>query len=473
MRPIIGGLSKKMREKILRDLGDAAADAVRRSCDWADVYIASSARHTMLYDDGRTDTLASSRVAGLGVRIVRGDDTAYATAAGSGTSALRSAIDGADTLCGVRLACAESGGDVDLIGEEVSLPSLDVGLFRDIDAALRSECRHVRQVTMRASTVDCPVVIVRGDGSVVEDRRTYTSFRVGVVVERDGELKTGSESLAFHASPARFDEIIGAGGREAAARRALARAVLMLDASPCPAGVMPVVLEGTAGGTMIHEACGHSLEADIIQKDFSVFRDKIGESIAPPFVSIVDDATLPDMYGSFSYDDEGTPASRTVLVEDGVLKCYLTDTSSARQMGLALTGNARRESFHCAPMPRMTNTFVTPGETTLDEMLERAGDGLLVRKMGGGEVDPTSGDFVFYVSEGYLIKKGRISGAVKGATLTGCGPDALANIAAVGRDLVLDPGVCGKSGQSVPVTDGQPTLLIDGIIVGGSDAGDA
>ena len=246
----------------------------------------------------------------------------------------------------------------------------------------------------------------------------------------------------------------------------------MLDAKPCPAGNMMVLMDGSAGGTMIHEACGHGLEADIIQKDFSVYRDRIGELVASPLVTIVDDATLPGRYGSYRFDDEGTPAGRTVLVEDGVLKNYLTDILSARVGRLPLSGNGRRESYQYQPIPRMSNTFITPGKTERGEMLDRVKRGLLVSKMGGGEVNPTSGDFVFYVSEGYLIENGKVGSAVKGATLTGNGPDALRKIVAVGRELYLDHGTCGKSGQGVPVTDGQPTLLIEDLTVGGCDTDD-
>jgi TldD protein len=272
-----------------------------------------------------------------------------------------------------------------------------------------------------------------------------------------------------------WSDSFGEGGCSAGeiAMRALSRGILMLDAVPCPAGTMTVLLAGSAGGTMIHEACGHGLEADIIQKDFSVYRDRMGELVASPLVTIVDDATMPGRYGSYKYDDEGTPAQRTVLVRDGVLESYMSDILSARLGGLPVTGNGRRESYIHPPLPRMSNTFITAGESGYEELLAGMDSGILVKKMGGGEVNPTSGDFVFYVSEGYLVGGGRAGAAVKGATLTGNGPEALKNIVGVGRELVLDPGTCGKSGQGVPVTDGQPTLLIRDLTVGGSDTGDA
>jgi TldD protein len=244
---------------------------------------------------------------------------------------------------------------------------------------------------------------------------------------------------------------------------------MMLGAKPCPAGTMTVLLDGSAGGAMIHEACGHGLEADIVQKDFSTFRDKIGQSVASPIVNIVDDATLPDKWGSYGCDDEGNPARRNVLVENGVLKNYMTDILSAKRGELPVTGNGRRESYHHLPLPRMSNTFVTPGDSKYEDMLGSMGNGLLVKKMGGGEVNPTSGDFIFQVTEGYLVKDGKIGPLVKGATLAGNGPDALWNIVSVGGELSLDSGTCGKGGQGVPVTDGQPSLLIKNLIVGGAD----
>lgn len=460
-----------MNDKIYSGLSDVISGAVRKDSDYADIYVQSSASHSALYDDGRMDTLSSHRADGIGVRVVRGDSTAYADAQGTNGSSLAAAMREASSLSGVRLLCPAAPND-ELEEDVLALPSLDVGAFRDLDAKFRAECRWLRQITFRSSTSVSSVAIVRGDGGVVRETRRYTTFTAHVVLERDGELKTGHERRAFRVGA---DEFWSAGipsSAESVARAAIDRAILMLDAVPCPAGEMTVLLDGEAGGTMIHEACGHALEADIIRKDFSVFRDKIGERVARPGVTIVDDATLPGMFGSYLHDDEGTPAARTVLVEDGILRGYMTDVISSRLDGLPLTGNGRRESYRCAPMPRMSNTFVVPGTTPKGELLDRVKDGLLVKKMGGGEVDPTSGDFVFYVSEGYLIKDGKVGSPVKGATLIGNGPRSLERIAGVGDELVLDSGICGKSGQSAPVTDGQPTLLIDGITVGGSDTDD-
>ena len=222
---------------------------------------------------------------------------------------------------------------------------------------------------------------------------------------------------------------------------------------------------------MIHEACGHGLEADIIQKDYSVYRDRLGEKVASPLVTLVDDATIPGAYGSYGVDDEGTPARRNILIDRGILRSYLTDVQSAQKGGIPLSGNGRRGSYRNLPIPRMSNTFLLPGEERLETILERAGSGLLVTKMGGGQVNPTSGDFVFQVTEAFLIEQGKVGRPVRGATLIGNGPEALRQIEAVGNDLHFEPGMCGKDGQSVPVTDGQPSLLIRSLLVGGCEIG--
>jgi TldD protein len=311
--------------------------------------------------------------------------------------------------------------------------------------------------------------VVRGDGKIVSDLRFHSLFAVQVTVERKGTIQTGYEVRAFQTGPGNFWDDLSP---LEVGQQALARALLMLEACQCPAGRMPVVLSGLAGGTMIHEACGHGLEADIVQKDYSVYRERLGEQVASPLVTLVDDATIPKAYGSYETDDEGTPAQRTVLIEQGVLKAYLTDVQSARKGGLPLTGNGRRGSYRNLPLPRMSNTFLLPGEEPFEGLLEKAGKGLLVTKMGGGQVNPTSGDFVFQVTEAFLIENGRIGKPVRGATLIGNGPETLKQIEAIGSDLHFEPGLCGKDGQSVPVTDGQPSLLIRNLLVGGCEIGD-
>lgn len=455
----------------LDDISDVVA-GISKAADYADLYIQAGVGHSVLFEEGRMDTTSSSRSDGLGARILKDKDTVYAHMSGANRASVVKGLRESLRLAGLDRRIP-SLGDGAVFSSSETLPALDVSFFHDIDRELRHECPYLRQLTMRYRTSCKSVIVVRGDGTAVRDDRIYTSFAASVVLERDGDLQTGYEVRSLLSGVDGFWTLDGA--REAAdiARSALGRGILMLDALPCPAGTMPVVMDESAGGTMIHEACGHGLEADIVQKDYSVFRGRLGERVASEKVTIVDDATLDGLYGSYRFDDEGTPAERTVLVENGILKGYLTDILSAREGGLPLTGNGRRESYRHQPIPRMSNTFIEAGSESGDDILSRVDKGLLVKKMGGGEVDPTSGDFVFFVSEGYLIENGKLGRAVKGATLTGNGPDVLNNILAVGGKLYFDPGTCGKSGQGVPVSDGQPTLLISSLIVGGSDAGES
>lgn len=444
--------------------------AIASRADYADLFLQSGAGHTLLFDDGRMDSISSSIGDGVGVRIIQDGNTVYAHNRGAEAPSVQMALAEAVSLAGIDMAINGMGGSGQLIE---SLPTvrrgLDSDFFHELDRMLRGECPLVRQATFRFRTSRRICLIVRGDGEVARDDREYTSFSAHVVVERDGDLQTGQEARALLAGESGFWSDSPAEDASKIAGEALRRALLMLEARPCPAGAMTVLMDGSAGGTMVHEACGHGLEADIIQKDFSVYRDRIGELVASEAVTIVDDATLPCRYGSYRFDDEGTAAARNVLVENGVLRKYLTDILSSRECGLPLTGNGRRESYTCPPLPRMSNTFIAPGDSEPGEMQSRVKQGLLVKKMGGGEVNPTSGDFVFHVYEGYLLENGKVAGPVKGAILTGNGPEALCNIVAVGKDLSLHHGICGKSGQSVPVTDGQPALLIEGLTVGGSD----
>jgi TldD protein len=244
--------------------------------------------------------------------------------------------------------------------------------------------------------------------------------------------------------------------------------MLMLGARKSPGGMMPVVISSEAGGTMVHEAIGHGLEGDLVEAGVSVYTGKLGTLVASPLVTVIDDSTIPNARGSFSFDDEGVPARRSVLVENGILKAYLHDRLSAMKSGTASTGNGRRESYAAKPIVRMTNTLIAPGKTPADEIVREVSSGLFVRKMGGGQVNTVTGDFVFEVSEGYLIENGEIGEPLRGATLTGNGPAVLQNVVRVGNDLGFGIGTCGKDGQGVPVSDAQPTLLISEITVGGA-----
>jgi len=301
-------------------------------------------------------------------------------------------------------------------------------------------------------------------GEFIETSRTGTVFMTQVVAADGDHIQTGYEPVGGF----RGFEIFREKSPEALALTAARRAVMMLSARMAPGGMMPVILSAEAGGTMVHEAIGHGLEADLAQSGMSVYAGKIGQQVASPLVTVIDDATIPHARGSFSFDDEGTPGERTVLVENGILKGYLYDRLAAMKDGCTSTGNGRRESYQARPIVRMSNTLIAPGTTAPESIIREVEQGLLVRKMGGGQVNTVNGDFVFEVSEGYLIEKGVVGEPVRGATLTGNGPEVLKKIGRVGSDLGFGIGTCGKDGQGVPVADAQPTLLIEEITVGGA-----
>jgi TldD protein len=330
----------------------------------------------------------------------------------------------------------------------------------------RSFDARIRQVTVTYRENCQEVLIANSEGSLSEDSRNYLTAMVQVVASDGDVIQTGYEPVGGLAGM----ELFETEPLEVAAEKAARRAVMMLSARKAPAGRMPVVLSSEAGGTMIHEAIGHGLEADLAQSGLSVYSGKTGQQIAAPAITVVDDATLPGRRGSFSFDDEGTEAQRTVLVDRGILKTYLYDRLTAMKDGTRSTGNGRRESYRHRPIPRMTNTMIVPGATRPGEILRSTPKGLFVRKMGGGQVNTVNGDFVFEVSEGYLIENGRIGEPVRGATLVGNGPAILMSIDLVGSDLGFSIGTCGKDGQGSPVSDAQPTLRIPEITVGGEVA---
>lgn len=451
-------------------LGEQLAALSGKTVDYVDLFVQSASGHSVTFEKGRVEEVSSGASGGVGARVLLDEHSVFSH---SPDSSLKGAwLCMGETLARAGLPSLSTpsftpAGYTDF--EPVRLKAPETDPLGEVDRSIRNASPHVRQVTLRAKVSGRRTLIVRGDGKIVTDLRFHSLFAVQVTVERKGTIQTGYEVRAFQTGPGNFwDDLFPL----EVGQKALERALLMLEASQCPAGRMPVVLSGQAGGTMIHEACGHGLEADIVQKDYSVYRERLGEQVASPLVTLVDDATIPRAYGSYESDDEGTPAQRTILIDRGVLKAYLTDVQSAKKGGLPLTGNGRRGSYRNLPLPRMSNTFLLPGEDPLESLLDKAGKGLLVTKMGGGQVNPTSGDFVFQVTEAFLIDNGRIGKPVRGATLIGNGPETLKQIEAIGGDLHFEPGLCGKDGQSVPVTDGQPSLLIRDLLVGGCEIGD-
>jgi TldD protein len=342
------------------------------------------------------------------------------------------------------------------MGEKVSVVKRGNEMARKLD-------RHVRQVKVLYRDFSQVLSIANSEGLSMEGERVGTVFSVQVVSAEGEVIQTGYEPVGGTMGFELFDLHPPEGVAEAAARRSL----LMLSARKAPVGRMAVVLSSEAGGTMIHEAIGHGLEADLAQQGLSVYSKKIGEKVASPLITVVDDPTLPQKRGSYVFDDEGVPSRRTMLVEDGILKGYLYDRLTAFKEGVESTGNGRRESYQHKPIPRMSNTMILPGESKPEEIIRSVEKGLFVKKMGGGQVNTVNGDFVFEVSEGYLIEKGSVAELVRGAILIGNGPQVLKEIDKVGDDLGFGIGTCGKDGQGVPVGDAQPTLRIPELVVGG------
>lgn len=446
----------------LERLRDRWLSEVRISgADLGDLYVQSSSGHHMVLDDGKIEETGSSSATGIGGRVLIGGKTLYSSRNGTDGLAVRGVMEDLSNIGGWKFRSVPDGPEL-IVSPEVRVPSM-VERLKAIDGKIRS-FPSVVQVDISLSTSEKSIMIVQDTGEISKDLRKYSMFSVNVVVEGRGDIQTGLRVSACRGS---MDDLLASANIEDLADKARETAEIMLKASPCPAARMPVIMAGEAGGTMIHEACGHGMEADIVDREFSVYRDMIGETVASPYVTIVDDGSIHGLYGSYGIDDEGTPSSHTVLVEKGILKGYLSDREMALKLGVPLTGNGRRSSYRVPPQPRMSNTFVKPGSGSIEDFISSVGLGLLVRQMGGGEVNPTTGDFVFQVTEGYLIKGGTIS-PVRGAVLTGNGPEVLKNIVGVGTDISFLPGMCGKGGQSVPVTDGQPALLVDGMTVGGS-----
>jgi TldD protein len=427
-------------------------------------------------DDGRIRSAGFDTTLGFGLRAVSGEATGYAHAGELSDAALgRAAASVAAVAAGHSGVVAEPPRATNsrLYSDANPLSGMDFAMrtsvLGEIDVYARGKDARVRQVMASLSGEWQAVQIIRANGTRVADLRPLVRLSVAVVVEQNGRRETGS---------------YGTGGRfgyaavttpvvwRSAVDEALRQALVNLDSRPAPAGEMEVVLGSGWPGILLHEAIGHGLGGDFNRKQTSAFAGLMGQRIAAPGVTVVDDGTLPDRRGSLTVDDEGTPTSRTVLIEDGVLTGYLQDRLNARLMGMPATGNGRRESYAHAPMPRMTNTIMLGGSHTPEEMIRSVKRGLYAVNFGGGQVDITSGKFVFSASEAYLIEDGKVSAPVKGATLIGNGPDALTRVAMVGNDMALDPGVgtCGKNGQGVPVGVGQPTLKLTALTVGGTAA---
>ncbi len=445
------------------------------SVDSADLYFQSSRHESWVLEEGMVKEGGYNIEQGVGVRAISGEKTGFAYSDEIRLPALEQTATTARAIArsgaGGRMQAWHRGEGRRLYAPVDPLASISaaekVDLLYRLDAEARRQDPRVAQVMISLAAQHEVILVAASDGTLAADIRPLVRLNVNVIAEQDGRREQGSAGGGGRAGYELFLEQDR--GLEYA-RRAVRQALVNLEAVEAPAGTMPVVLGPGWPGVLLHEAVGHGLEGDFNRKGSSAFSGRIGERVASPLCTVVDDGTLERRRGSLNIDDEGTPTQRTVLIEKGILKGYMQDKLNARLMGMVATGNGRRESYAHLPLPRMTNTYMLPGEHDPQEIIASVEKGLYAVNFGGGQVDITSGKFVFSASEAYLIENGRIGRPVKGATLIGNGPDVLTRVSMVGNDLRLDDGVgvCGKEGQSVPVGVGQPTLRIDSLTVGGT-----
>jgi TldD protein len=456
-------------------VGRVVDDALRGADD-GELFLEYTQSEALAYDDGRLKSASFDASQGFGLRAVAGEAVGYAHASELSEAAIRRA---AETVKAVRagrggtLAAPPPGTNRHLYSDTNPLPGIaferKLKLLADIDAYARAKDPRVRQVMVSLAGSWQAVAILRAGGHETVDLRPLVRLNVTIVAGEGERMETGTDGRGGRLA---YDSVFDPGNWHAQVDEALRQALVNLTSIPAPAGEMPVVLGPGWPGILLHEAIGHGLEGDFNRKRTSAFAGLMGQRIASPGVTVVDDGTLPDRRGSLTVDDEGTPSQRTVLIEDGILTGNMQDRQNGRLMGMKPTGNGRRQSFAHHPMPRMTNTYMLAGGHAPEEIIGAVKRGLYAANFGGGQVDITSGKFVFSASEAYLIEDGKVGPAVKGATLIGNGPDALTKVKMVGSDLRLDPGIgtCGKDGQGVPVGVGQPTLLIERLTVGGTAA---
>jgi TldD protein len=448
--------------------------ALRTGGELAEVFVEDKASSNAIFDDGKVENLSSGRDRGAGIRVIVGDTTGFAHTADLSEAGLAEAAEAAG-------AAARSGGggvvevaltrqeaprpnDIAILPEDVA-KARKVELLRRADATARSAGSAITQVTARYGDSRRRILVANSDGLLTEDDQVRTLFTVMAVASGDTGMQTGYQSLGRTVGFELFDSY----DVDDIAREAADRALLKLAARPAPSGTMPVVIGPGGGGVLFHEACGHGLEADLVAKGASVFAGRVGERVADRRITLVDDGTMAEEWGAFAVDDEGSLAQRNVLIEDGILTDYMYDLLRSRKEGRARSGNGRRQSYKHLPMVRMTNTYVLAGPDEPDDIIAGTPDGVYVAHLGGGQVNTATGDFVFGMTEAYLIENGQITEPIREGNLIGNGPAVLASIDAVGHDFAMgSPGMCGKDGQGVPVGDGVPTLRVPALTVGGT-----
>jgi TldD protein len=445
--------------------------ALHKGGQFAEIFIEEKQLNNVFCEDSKIEKINNGIERGAGIRVIHAGKTSYVytndlTLEGL-EKAARVAAHGDSTghVGGIHDLVVKRPGiilDFEQFPETVSLEE-KIKVAESANRSARKVSEAIRQVTVAIGDLHRKIQIANSEGELIEDEKARIRLIVNCIAAREGIIQTGYESAGAVAGW----EFVHGAALDDMARRAAFRAVNMLSARPAPAGKMTVVMSSQAGGTMVHEACGHGMEADLVQKGLSVYKLKLGEKVAADNITVIDDGTIAGRYGTSVFDDEGTPSNKTVLIDRGVLVNYMYDKMTAQRDGCESTGNGRRESYQHKPIPRMTNTFIKAGTDDPAEIITDTKYGLLIRQMGGGQVNTTNGDFVFDVQEGYIIEDGKIKYPVRGATLTGNGPRVLKDIDRVGCDLGFAIGVCGKEGQGVPVSDAQPTIRIKEITVGG------
>jgi TldD protein len=450
--------------------------ALKTGGDFAEVFAEDKRSSSALLDDGKVEELTSGRDRGAGIRVVVGDTTGFAHTADLSEAGLTQAAEAA-------AAAARSGGGgvktvalarqdvtrrylIETYPEDVPKAS-KVALLNRADEVARAQGSAISQVSASYGDSRRKILVANSDGLLAGDDVVRTLFTVSCVATGDTGMQTGREAVGHTIGWELFDLY----DVEDLARRAAERALTKLNARPAPSGEIPVVIGSGGGGVLFHEACGHGLEADLVNKGASVFKGRVGQQVAAPGVTIVDDGTMVKEWGNYAIDDEGKPAQRNVLIEDGVLTDYMWDLLRARKEGRASSGNGRRQSYQHLPMVRMTNTYLLAGNDDPDDIVASTDHGVFVKHLGGGQVNTATGDFVFGMTEAYLIENGEITEPIREGNLIGNGPEVLTNIDALGNDFAMGPpGTCGKDGQGVPVGDGVPTLRVKKLTVGGTAA---
>jgi len=438
--------------------------------DYADIFIEHKQHISIQLEDDKIEKIISGIDAGVGIRVISKNKSAYAYSNDFSEGSLfvlaetagRAAKDKGDFTVNLKRLKPQVDFEIKLNPQTVDMEK-KVIIVENANKIARAVGRKIKQVLVNYRDSIQNVYIATSEGTIAEDERIHTIAIIHVVAAEGDVLQTGYETLGGFIGFELFDD----NSLGSLALKAAQRAVAMLSAREAPGGRMPVVISADAGGTMIHEAVGHGLEADLAQQGLSVYSNRLGQQVASPLVTVIDDSTLPNKRGSFRFDDEGIPSQRTALVEEGFLKRYMYDRLTAFKDKVVSTGNGRRESYEHRPIPRMTNTFISPGNNNPDEIIKSVEKGLFVKKMGGGQVNTVTGEFVFEVSEAYLIEKGQIGEPVRGVTLIGNGPETLKSIDMVGSDIGFSIGTCGKDAQGVPVADAMPTVRIPEIVVGG------